>query len=93
MKEKNVIYYLLRERTVAKREKSGEYYNDFLFKGGKWVEDEAGVIMDYLVGFDSTEPIGSPYRFGCTSMLMEIEEISEKKAVSIMNQQILGGII
>ena len=49
--------------------------------------------MDYLVGFDSTEPIGSPYRFGCTSMLMEIEEISEKKAVSIMNQQILGGII
>jgi len=56
MKEKNIIYYLIRERILAKREQSAEIYED------------------------------SPYRFGNTSVMMEIDEISEEKAKEIMNQ-------
>lgn len=89
MQEKKAVYYLIWGRTIAKREKSEEYYNDYLFRNGKWIKDEDCIIMDHLVGFDSSEPDDSPYRFGSTSVLMEMDEISEDEAISIMNKQIL----
>ena len=48
--------------------------------------DEKHRIMDYLEGFDPSEPEDSPYRFGNTSVMMEIDEISEEKAKEIMSQ-------
>ncbi len=86
MKEKNIIYYLIRERILAKREHNEEIYEDYIFKNGEWVVDEKYRIMDYLEGFDPSEPEDSPYRFGNTSVMMEIDEISEEKAKEIMNQ-------
>ena len=82
MKEKNIIYYLIRERILAKREQN----EDYILKNGEWVVDEKHRIMDYLEGFDPSEPEDSPYRFGNTSVMMEIDEISEEKAKEIMNQ-------
>ena len=82
MKEKNIIYYLIRERILAKREQN----EDYILKNGDWVVDEKHRIMDYLEGFDPSEPEDSPYRFGNTSVMMEIDEISEEKAKEIMNQ-------
>jgi len=90
MKEKNITYYLIWEMTVAKRVKRETYYEDYLFREGKWFKDEGHVIMDHLVGYDASEPEDSPYRIGSTSVLMEMDEISEKEAVSVMNQQILA---
>ncbi len=90
MEEKKVVYYLLWERVVAKREKRKESYNDYLFKNARWVKDEENIIMNHLVGFDASEPEDSPYRYGSTSVLMEMDEISEKDAIFIMNRQILS---
>ncbi len=90
MEEKKVVYYLIWERTVAKREKNEEYYKDYLFENGRWIKDEEHIIADHLIGFDPTEPEDSPYRYGSTSVLMEMDEISEKDAIRIMNQQILN---
>ena len=89
MKEKNINYYLVWGKVVAKREKKDGIYEDYLFKSGKWVKDEEYVIMDHLMGFDPSEPEDSPYRIGSTSVLMEMDEISEETAVSLINQQIL----
>ena len=87
MKEKNIIYYLIRERILAKREQSGKIYEDYIFKNGEWVVDERNLIMNHLDGFDPTEPEDSPYRYCSTSVMMEMDEISEEEAYKIMNQQ------
>lgn len=87
MKEKSVHYYLIRDRIVAKREENEKHIKDYLFRDGKWVEDAGWVVMDHLVGYDPSEPEGSPYRFGSTDILMEMEEISEKDAMSLINQR------
>ena len=89
MKEKSVTYYLIRDRIVAKREEDEKRIEDYLFSDGKWVEDVNNVIMDHLMGHDPSEPEDSPYRFGSTSILMEMDEISEKDAMSLINQQVL----
>ena len=89
IEEKNIYYFLVRGKVVGKREKRDEYYENFLFKSGKWVEDEKHVISDHLIGFDPSEPEDSPYQIGSTSVMMEMEEISEEEAVSLLNMQIL----
>lgn len=89
MKEMNRTYYLLWERTVAKREQNEKLCEDYIFRDGKWVSDKDRIVMDHLVGFDPSEPEDSPYRIGSTDVLMEMAEISEKDAIEIMNQQIL----
>ena len=89
MKEKSTIYYLVWGNVVGRREKKDGHYENFLFKSGRWVEDEGHVIMDHLMGFDPSEPEDSPYRIGNGSVLFEMEEISEGTAVSLINQQIL----
>ena len=75
MEEKNITYYLIRERILAKREAEGNHITDYLFRDGKWAEDSGHVVMDHLMGYDPSEPEGSPYRFGSTGILMEMEEI------------------
>ena len=89
MKETNITYYLVWERTVAKRERSEKLYEDYIFRDGKWLPDNEHIIMDHLAGYDPSEPEDSPYRIGSTSVLMEMEEISEQDAVEIMNRQSL----
>ena len=90
MNEKDVYYFRIWNRVIAKRVKRDEYYDDYLFKSGKWVEDDEYVIPDHLIGFDPTEPEDSPYRIGSTSVFMEMEEISEAEAISSINYQILS---
>ncbi|MBQ6342823.1 MAG: hypothetical protein IJI41_06850 [Anaerolineaceae bacterium] len=89
MNKKNTEYYLVWKRVVAKREYGDEYYLDYLFKSGKWVIDDKNVISDRIIGYDPYEPEDSPYRIGCSSVMMEMKEISEEEAISLMNQQIL----
>ena len=47
------------------------------------------MVMDHLVGYDPSEPEDSPYRFGSMSILMEMDEISEEKAILMMNNSFL----
>ena len=80
MKEKNAIYYLIRNRIIGKREKDSECF-DYLYKDGEWVPDKDCVIMDHLVGYDPHEPADSPYIFGNLSIMEKIEEISYEEAM------------
>ncbi len=72
-------YYLILERQVGKRE-DGKYY---LFKDGKWEVDTENAIKDRLVGYDPSEPIDSPYRFGNGSVMDEIEKIPYQRALEL----------
>ena len=83
-------YYLILEKTVGKRESDENYYHDYLFKNGEWVPDTEWAIQDRLVGYDSTEPPGSPYGFGSMSIMDEIEEISEEEARRLIKKEPLS---
>lgn len=85
MKEDKTVYYLVWRRVVAKREKRNEHYEDYLFKSGEWVEDKKRIIADHLIGFDPSEPKDSPYRIGSTSVMSEMEEISQETAISLIS--------
>ena len=81
-------YYLIYDRLVGKREIYSDYHaDDWLFRDGKWVPDAGYVIMDHLVGYDPSEPEDSPYRFGSTDVLMEMDEISEEKALCLTEKE------
>ncbi len=77
---KKISYYLIKERLVGKKE-DGRYY---LFRNGEWVADTEKVIMDHLVGYDPTEPPGSPYAMGNFSIMDEIEDITYEEAMEII---------
>ena len=70
-------YYLIRERVVGKKE-DGRYY---LYREGKWIPDTESVIMDRLMGYDASEPPGSPYAMGNLSIMDEIEDITYEEAM------------
>ena len=75
-----VIYYLIKERRLGKKD-GGRYY---LNTDGTWVPDSKNVIMDRLMGYDPYD--NSPYGFGSLSIMDEIEEIPENLAKQIMNR-------
>ena len=83
-------YYLIRRRILAKREHGPSARGDYIFKDGRWVGDSACLIQAHLLGFDEYEPEGSPYRFGATWVLDEIEEISSEEAKFTMGKQTLA---
>lgn len=76
-----VIYYLIMQRRLGK--KNGDRF--YLYNDGTWVPDEKNVIMDRLMGYDPYDD--SPYGFGSLSIMDEIEEIPEDRAIQILNQQ------
>ena len=81
-------YYLIYVRIVGKRELYSDYHSDnWLFKDGKWVPDEEFEISDHLIGYDPSEPEDSPYRIGSTSVLLEMDEISEAEAMSLIGRE------
>ena len=92
MEETKTVYYLIYDCVIAKRDMEADYDRDYIFREGKWVEDSDHVVMDHLVGYDPSEPEDSPYRFGSTSVLMEMDEISFEQAAPIINQQILDAL-
>ena len=78
------VYYLILDTIVGKRE-DGKYY---LFGENGWTPDTGSVIMDRLVGYDPSEPPGSPYRMGNGSVMGELEEIPCGRAM-----ELIGGSI
>ena len=72
---KKTTYYLIWNRVLGKRTGEG----DFIYKDGKWKPAKDSMIMDRLMGYDPTEPPESPYAMMNSSIMDEIEEISEEK--------------
>ena len=77
-------YYLILGRRLGIKD-GGKY---FILRGGAWEEDNNNEIMDRLMGYDPSEPPGSPYGIGNTSIMNEIEEISYEQA-SVLS----GGVL
>ncbi len=83
MAEKDIMYYLMWNRVVGKKE-NGNYY---MFKDGRWEPDTNYEILGLCLGYDPSEPAGSPYGTGDSDIMEEIEVISEKQAMDIINMQ------
>lgn len=83
-------YYLIRERAIGKREGDELQARDYLFKEGKWEPDRDSVIKDHLIGYDPSEPEGSPYWCGNTSIMDEMTEIPEERAFRLMGEQVVS---
>lgn len=81
-----ITYYLIKERKLGKKE------NDryFLYVKQKWVPDTKHEILDRLMGYDPYDD--SPYGFGSTSIMDEIEEISKQEAIKMVNRQIIDSL-
>ena len=73
-----ITYYLINERKLGKKENDGY----FLFVKQQWVLDSRHEILDHLMGYDPYDD--TPYGFGSTSIMDEIEEISEEEAKAFM---------
>ena len=69
-------YYLICDTQVAKTEAG----RSWLFRNGEWAADRENAVMDRLMGYDPSEPADSPYATGNTSIMDEIEEITEERA-------------
>lgn len=53
----------------------------------KWV-DGGTTLWDNRVGFDESEPEGSPYRYGNGSCMEDIVEITKEEAENFIKKQI-----
>ena len=74
----SVTYYHIKDLNVLAKE---EDYVPYLFVSGKgWVVDNDNVLMDRIMGYDSSEPADSPYKMGNTDVMESVKEISEKEA-------------
>lgn len=58
----------------------------------KWV-DGGYDLWDSRVGFDESEPIGSPYRYGNGSCMDEITEITKEEAEKFIDKKIDESIL
>lgn len=83
-------YYLIRGEIVGKRTDETQVWSDYLFEDGKWVLDRDSVIMDREIGYDPSEPPGSPYWCGCMDVMDELEEISAAEAMALMGEQVVA---
>ncbi|MBQ6492241.1 MAG: hypothetical protein IJI92_00015 [Erysipelotrichaceae bacterium] len=76
-----IRYYKIHDPNVLGMSEDRKYY---LYINGKWEKDSNYIIFGKLNGYDPYEPEGSPYGWGSTSVMDEIEEISEEEAKRIM---------
>lgn len=53
----------------------------------KWIYLGAK-LWELSVGFDPYEPVGSPYRWGSTSYLPDMVDITKEEAETIINKKI-----
>lgn len=80
----STTYYLIRGRKIGKRD------GDFcLFEAGLgWIRDDRHEISDRLTGYDPSEPEDSPYAMFSSSIMDEIETITEEEAMDRVAEQI-----
>ena len=45
-----------------------------------WIIDNKLILMDRLMGYDASEPKGSPYKLGNLDMLDRVRKISREEA-------------
>ena len=77
MENKTVKYYrIIPLNQIGRKTESG--YE--LYRNGQWEQDREYLISDRLMGYDPSEPPGSPYGIGNTEIMREIEEMTAEEA-------------
>ena len=92
MKCDRLRYYLMNDRGIIAKGISFENWI-FDFESRKWVEDTKSIINDALMGYDPSEPEGSPYGIGSTSVMDEIKHISYEIAMQIIGDTIVQDLM
>ena len=77
MENGTIIYYRIIPLNQIGRKTESDYE---LYRNGQWEQDTEHLISDRLIGYDPSEPPGSPYGIGNTEIMREIEEISPEEA-------------
>lgn len=90
MKKEKYTYYRVKHNGMIAK-KSDWYY--WIYENGEWVRDTKSVISDMIHGYDSGEPEDSPYGYGSTSVMDEIEEISYEEAMEKIAADIIANLI
>ena len=83
-------YYLLKDSGLVAK---GYEFSHWIYRNCKWNRDTENKVMDKLMGFDPSEPADSPYAFGSTSVMDDIEEISYQDAMDLIGEQIISNLI
>ena len=74
---KTATYYRIIPLNLIGRKTESGYE---LYRNGQWEQDKEHLISDRLMGYDPSEPPGSPYGIGNTEIMREIETISLEEA-------------
>lgn len=69
-------YYIKSKKLYARGE---NWFDNYIYEDGKWIKDTKNIVSDRLFGYDPSEPPDSPYGFGNTDILGDIEEITEEE--------------
>ncbi len=85
-----MTYYLLKDSGLVARRSD---FTCWIYRSFKWNRDTENKVMDKLMGFDPSEPADSPYAFGSTSVMDDIEEISCQEAMDLIGEQIISNLI
>lgn len=76
-----ITYYKMCCPSFICKADNDKYY---IYKDGEWIIDKEMIVFGKLIGYDPYEPDDSPYKIGSTSVMDQIEEISEAEAFGLM---------
>ena len=78
-----VYYHILDLDVIGKEEDFIPFVYD---KDNGWVLDQSNVLMDRVMGYDTTETKDSPYKIGNSDMAKRVKEISEVEALKKISE-------
>lgn len=85
-----IIYYLVNDLYIY----CSKNYVAYSYVCEKWVAcDYTRCISDYLYGFDETEPVDSPYRFGNSAISRQIKELSEDDIIKRIGKKAILDVL
>lgn len=77
-------YYRIKDTNMIAK---GYAFTYWIYRNGEWEKDTRNMVSDMIYGFDPSEPEDSPYGFGDTTIMDEIEQISYEEAMEYINKQ------
>ncbi|MBR4456946.1 MAG: hypothetical protein IKS32_12145 [Solobacterium sp.] len=82
MSESKTVYCLIRKRIPGKI----VHGNHYVYENGDWKPDNEHIIADCIYGYDASEEPDSPYGFGNTDIMDELEYITEEEANEVIRR-------
>lgn len=90
MDQNRFTYYRVKYNGMIAK---GDGLDYWIYDEGKWIKDEESMISDMINGYDPYEPPGSPFAFGSTSVMDDIEEIPYEKSMDLIAKKTIKKLI